>query len=689
MSDLTRISDNDKSQDKDDPTDLSSSSDTENEPNKRAKKEYEKSKIIGRDSQIKSTNSILIEIESEDDNLKRKTHLKHKRRSPDKEVETITLISDESDNDADKHTQHIDQIDLDTTDVSTGSDLDDEEQLRKAIAMSLQPPSDDDRDDNDEGVKHKTQPMASKKGNLEKGKKFTSPIRMIKSENYEKLDPTCNEDAVSLRDLIGSPDLISTYQFNMMIDCDFILPHINADPMNLDIFVIHNGEDLNLKPEHKLMFKITPVKMTVARYGSHHTKMMVNFYKDRTCQLVIHTMNLTEMDYHGQTQMCWISPRLHQLKLKSLNDEKNTENQFINQPDFKIDFINYLKKYKKIEIDQLVQDVSMYDFTPIKAEFLSSAPGNYEINLENNNINNKEILFGYGKLYQLFHKHKLTIDRVNSNKKTKFVAQVSSIAAPFDSNSSNIFTHILNPIMVDNKEIVLQPGLKSVHDAMLTHQYEPVLIWPTVDEVMNAMFGYLSGFALFFQKERKFNNFSYKNQYEVIKNFFYRWSSKNKNDLGLAGRKFVSPHVKTYTSTSNEFENVNWFLLTSANLSKFAWGGPTRGYGSKGDARDKNTIHKYEIKSFEAGILIHPELYKIEGEKETNSVVELVPVFGSDELEDNFNNIINDIKGEAIRVPIRFPYDIPLTKYSQGDEPWDAVAKEKAIANANGSTSLS
>ncbi|GMG04278.1 unnamed protein product [[Candida] boidinii] len=403
-------------------------------------------------------------------------------------------------------------------------------------------------------------------------------------------------------------------------------------------------------------------------------------------------MNLTEMDYHGQTQMCWISPKLHQLKIESLNDEKNKENQLKKQPDFKIDFINYLKKYKKIEIDQLVQDISMYDFSPIKAEFLSSAPGKYEINLENNDINNKEVLFGYGKLYQLFHKHSLTIDGANCNRITKFVAQISSIAAPFDSNSSNIFTHILNPIMAGNKEIVLQPGLQSVHNAMALHKYEPVVIWPTVDEVMNAMFGYLSGFALFFQKERKFNNFSYKNQYAVLKIFFYRWGSKNKNDLGLSGRKFVSPHVKTYTSTSNEFENVNWFLLTSANLSKFAWGAPARGYGAKGDARDKKTIHKYEIKSFEAGVLIHPDLYKIEGEgeagAETGSVVELVPVFGSDELEDNFNNIINDIKGEVVKVPIRFPYDIPLTKYSQGDEPWDAVAKEKAIASANGSTSL-
>ncbi|GMG18291.1 unnamed protein product [[Candida] boidinii] len=195
MSNVTRVTENDKSQDGDDPTDLSSSSqsqlDNEIKQNQKVKKRHKNSNTIKSNSKTESNSYVSIESDSEDDNLKKKRKLKYKNRSSGKEIETITLISEESDNGTDRHTQQINQIDLDTTDVSNGSSSDDEGQLRKAMAMSLQPFSDDDED-----IQHKTQPMASKLGNLKKGEKLKSPIRMMKSKNYEKLDPTCNEDAI-------------------------------------------------------------------------------------------------------------------------------------------------------------------------------------------------------------------------------------------------------------------------------------------------------------------------------------------------------------------------------------------------------------------------------------------------------------------------------------------------------------
>ncbi|GMF21352.1 unnamed protein product [[Candida] boidinii] len=125
MSNVTRVTGNDISQDGDDPTDLSSSSqpslDTEIKQDQKVKKRYKSSNTIKSNSKIESNNSILIESDSEDDNLKKKRKLKYKNKSSDKEIETITLISEESDNGTDKHTQQINQIDLDTTDVSNGN----------------------------------------------------------------------------------------------------------------------------------------------------------------------------------------------------------------------------------------------------------------------------------------------------------------------------------------------------------------------------------------------------------------------------------------------------------------------------------------------------------------------------------------------------------------------------------------
>ena len=56
------------------------------------------------------------------------------------------------------------------------------------------------------------------------------------------------------------------------------------------------------------------------------------------------------------------------------------------------------------------------------------------------------------------------------------------------------------------------------------------------------------------------------------------------------GRSRVVPHIKTYTRLSPDRKKVAWFLLTSANLSKAAWGART----ASGALR---------VRSYELGVL--------------------------------------------------------------------------------------
>jgi len=57
------------------------------------------------------------------------------------------------------------------------------------------------------------------------------------------------------------------------------------------------------------------------------------------------------------------------------------------------------------------------------------------------------------------------------------------------------------------------------------------------------------------------------------------------------------PHIKTYARLSPHADQLGWFILTSANLSKAAWG-----------KLNKNQ-DRLTIMSWEAGILFIPQLF--------------------------------------------------------------------------------
>uniref|UniRef100_A0A8C9V2K4 Tyrosyl-DNA phosphodiesterase 1 n=1 Tax=Scleropages formosus TaxID=113540 RepID=A0A8C9V2K4_SCLFO len=57
------------------------------------------------------------------------------------------------------------------------------------------------------------------------------------------------------------------------------------------------------------------------------------------------------------------------------------------------------------------------------------------------------------------------------------------------------------------------------------------------------------------------------------------------------------PHIKTYMRTSPDFAELSWFLVTSANLSKAAWG-----------ALEKNNTQMM-VRSYELGVLFLPSAF--------------------------------------------------------------------------------
>lgn len=484
----------------------------------------------------------------------------------------------------------------------------------------------------------------------------SSRIRLIANPTYcSEFGISADKDTVSLSDMVGSKDLVKTYQFNMLIDFDYLTQFVTSKDCEF-ILINKSDEDyLHIKDESWEKYRVHTVDVStkLPKYGTHHSKMMVNFFRDGSCQVIIHTMNMTQADHVIQTQMCWMSPqlKLHSDKSKWLDcADPNITYESDTGTVFKRDFIAYLTSYQNNDIDKLVDVLGRYDFSPIDVIFISSTPGHFQYSDWNKLIEpNAKPLFGYGRLWQVIHLLKL------QSLMGSFVGQVSTIAGPCDNWKRNTFVHVLTSCvekgypMIKKADYVYKNGKNKI---------EPVIIWPTVSEILKSKSAPLSGIALHLTSKGKWAAFA--RQFDEIKRYFHKWSGINDPNLSKAGRSNLAPHVKTYTVTEDNFKTLKWILLTSANISHQAWGKP----------KSYNVI-EYDICSFEAGIFIDPKLLKVDSNVDNKRQV-LVPTYGKDSPDNE-----ESLSGNIFKIGIRLPYDTPLQSYSSTDVAWSQPDSEK------------
>lgn len=142
------------------------------------------------------------------------------------------------------------------------------------------------------------------------------------------------------------------------------------------------------------------------------------------------------------------------------------------------------------------------------------------------------------------------------------------------------------------------------------------VIYPSHKNVENSYDGLTGGGYLGYQK--KFHQTQ-----KWLGKYLYQWRADCRH------RSQAVPHIKTYCRWSEK--KLFWFMLTSANLSKAAW-------GSMGKGRFYN-------RNYEAGVIFFPKFV-------TNTTY-----FSMDDTDKS--------------TPV-FPavYDIPLTKYDKEDIPF-------------------
>ncbi|RDA91628.1 hypothetical protein CP533_0052, partial [Ophiocordyceps camponoti-saundersi (nom. inval.)] len=468
----------------------------------------------------------------------------------------------------------------------------------------------------------------------------TSPWQLTRIRD---LPDELNRDALSLGDIIGDALVRECWQFNFLHDVNFLMNAFDQDIRHaIDVHIVHGfwkSDDPNRLSLAQEAARFPNVHLHVApmpeMFGTHHSKMMVLFRRDDTAQIVIHTANMIAKDWTNMTNAVWRSPLLPKLQHASAPSG------------FKADLLAYLASYNRRGpiCKPLADQLAAYDFSSVKAALVASVPGRHDTR--------SETLWGWAALEK-----RLTSVPCRAGD-SEVVVQISSIAT-------------LGP-----RDDWLQKTLfDSLARCKAPCHGQPrcrfKVVFPTADEIRQSLDGYASGGSIHTKTQSR----QQASQLDYLRPILHHWANDSRHGRGRptarlvrspamadgmtelpagsdslnSGRSRAAPHVKTYMRFSED-KSIDWALLTSANLSKQAWGEARKPTG------------EMRIASWEIGVLVWPELYGEDGI--------MVGAFGSDKPDVEAIAAAGAKNGAVVGV--RMPYSVPLQRYGEDEMPWVAT----------------
>ncbi|KAL2024549.1 hypothetical protein VTK56DRAFT_7592 [Thermocarpiscus australiensis] len=462
---------------------------------------------------------------------------------------------------------------------------------------------------------------------------FTSPFRLTKIRD---LPPELNRDTVTLKDILGDPLIAECWEFNYLHDIDFLMAAFDQDVRHLvKVHVVHGfwkKEDPRRQELQAMASRYANVTLHSAflpeMFGTHHSKMMILLRHDGTAQIVIHTANMIVRDWTNMTQAAWLSPRLP--LMTSPQQDTGQTPEIGSGAKFKIDFLNYLRSYdtRRATCTPIIDELAKYDFSAIKGSLIASVPGRHKIN------DDSPTQWGWAAMKQA---HKAVPVHPG---KAEIAIQISSIATlgPTDAWLKNTLFRALS-------------GGRGAEAPPPPPDFK--VVFPTADEIRKSLDGYASGGSI----HTKIQSPQQVKQLQYLRPYLCHWANDSASGAELgsaaavkeAGRKRAAPHIKTYIRYGDKSDqSIDWALVTSANLSKQAWG---EAASAAGEVR---------ISSYEIGVLVWPGLYA------EDAVMKAT--FLTDSLADG------EVEENESAVALRLPYNLPLQPYGREEIPWVATA---------------
>lgn len=350
-------------------------------------------------------------------------------------------------------------------------------------------------------------------------------------------------------------EIESSVQINFMVDIGWLLAqYFFAGCMDKPLLLIHGVQTSELQTISEKKPQVTVCYMQMNLFATHHTKIMLLAYKDGSMRVVVMTANLYEDDWENRTQGVWISPRLKQMPddLDTAAGESRTE--------FRSDLLRYLTAYKLSHLQPWITRIRKTDFRLVNVFLVTSVPGTYTDGAPHTHQH------GHVRMRTLLTKHSAAIDD-----SIPIVAQSSSLGS-FGSNASQwLLGEFARSFRCDS-----QPqGLRQVPRVKI--------VYPSLNNVLGSHDGLLGGGCL------PYSSVIHCKQ-PWLTAHLYQWKADARH------RTQAMPHVKSYARWTHN--KLYWFLLTSANLSKAAWGT----YYKSANLRTSLRIANYEV-----GVLFLPQ----------------------------------------------------------------------------------
>lgn len=227
-----------------------------------------------------------------------------------------------------------------------------------------------------------------------------------------------------------------------------------------------------------------------------------------------------------------------------------------------------------------------------RAIFLSSVPGKLDARQSRNH--------GHIQLRQVL---KDQLDDAQWSSEDRVVAQFSSVGSLGASADSWLKPDLLTTL-----------GTSRRHPVSPENRLQFSIIFPSEENVRQCLEGYMGGGSIPYMQAT-----AAKQPY--LREYLHQWSARR------SGRHRASPHIKTYARYSPDFSKCRWFVLSSSNLSKAAWGALNKQGGTF-------------TRNYEVGVLLV--------EPKTN-------IGGAPSMD---------------RPHVPVPYDLPTVPYAQNDREW-------------------